>query len=94
MAETDFVNVEDHVRVNGAVVPGPHGEQVVIFSVDEDLRVNEEVKRVEADREVCAKNGSTLPVKDNTAQPPCHLLDLPLETHRDDPPKVNDSIKQ
>ncbi|CAA7404536.1 unnamed protein product [Spirodela intermedia] len=47
VAETDVVHVEDHVRVHENIFPGPHGEHIVVVSVDEDLRVNEEIKRAE-----------------------------------------------
>lgn len=42
-----MVNVTDHVHVHKTVVPGPHGEQVVAMTVDEDINIQGILKKNE-----------------------------------------------
>ncbi|CAA6667725.1 unnamed protein product [Spirodela intermedia] len=72
VAETDVVHVEDHVRVHENIFPGPHGEHIVVVSVDEDLRVNEEIKRAELSVEASthAQAAVTEALRGTMGQPP------------------------
>ncbi|XP_057468857.1 protein TRACHEARY ELEMENT DIFFERENTIATION-RELATED 7A-like [Actinidia eriantha] len=45
--ETDIVHVDEHLKVKEAVVPGPHGTQAVVLSIEEDVRVEEERRKNE-----------------------------------------------
>ncbi|RWW03032.1 hypothetical protein GW17_00033847 [Ensete ventricosum] len=46
-AKAEVVDVEDHVHIHETVVPGPHGEQLVALSIDEDIKVHEVIKKGE-----------------------------------------------
>ncbi|KAK1293897.1 ATP-dependent DNA helicase Q-like 1 [Acorus calamus] len=46
-AEQEVVEVQDHVRIQEAIVPGPCGEEVVVLNVDEDIRVVEKMNKEE-----------------------------------------------
>lgn len=43
--ETDVVRIDEHVRVQEAIIQGPHGAQAVILSIEEDVHVEEDIKR-------------------------------------------------
>ncbi|KAF7113356.1 hypothetical protein RHSIM_RhsimUnG0132700 [Rhododendron simsii] len=45
--ETDVVRIDEHVRVQEAIIQGPHGAQAVILSIEEDVHVEEDIKRNE-----------------------------------------------
>ncbi|KAG0497354.1 hypothetical protein HPP92_002045 [Vanilla planifolia] len=45
--KSEDVNVEDHIRVHETIVQGPHGEQVITVSVDEDIKAGEIIKKDE-----------------------------------------------
>ncbi|KAJ0972108.1 hypothetical protein J5N97_020067 [Dioscorea zingiberensis] len=45
--EMEVVNVEDHVHVHEAIVQGPQGQQVVALDVQEDIKMQEEIKKSE-----------------------------------------------
>lgn len=45
--ETDVVRIDEHVRVQEAIIQGPHGAQAVILSIEEDEHVEEDIKRNE-----------------------------------------------
>ncbi|XP_042024746.1 protein TRACHEARY ELEMENT DIFFERENTIATION-RELATED 7A-like [Salvia splendens] len=55
--ETDNVKIEEHVRVHEDIVPGPHGTQAVVLTIDEDLHVEEEIHKTS---EVVKSKGSHL----------------------------------
>uniref|UniRef100_A0A6J0PER4 Proline-rich receptor-like protein kinase PERK10 n=1 Tax=Elaeis guineensis var. tenera TaxID=51953 RepID=A0A6J0PER4_ELAGV len=58
--ENDVVNVEDRVRVHETIVSGPHGPQVLALAVDEDIRVQEVMKKNEF---ACEASGTKLGVE-------------------------------
>lgn len=45
--ETDIVRIDEHAKIHEAIIQGPHGAQAVILSIDEDVHVQEEIKRNE-----------------------------------------------
>ncbi|XP_052201509.1 protein TRACHEARY ELEMENT DIFFERENTIATION-RELATED 7-like [Diospyros lotus] len=45
--ETDIVHVDERLKVKEAIVPGPHGPQAVVLSVEEDVHVGEEILKKE-----------------------------------------------
>lgn len=82
VAETDVVHVEDHVRVHEDILPGPHGEHIVVLSIDEDLRVNEEIKRAELSVETSPHSAAAVAETprghdgSTPATTSCHCVDL------------------
>ncbi|KAI3457540.1 hypothetical protein Pfo_014203 [Paulownia fortunei] len=47
--ETDKFKIDEHVKVQEAIVPGPHGTQTVVLTIDEDVHVEEEIKKTEVE---------------------------------------------
>lgn len=45
--ETEVVDIDEHMKVHEAIVPGPHGQQVVVLAVEDDIRIHEEIKKNE-----------------------------------------------
>lgn len=45
--ETDIVNIDEHLRVKEAIIPGPHGPEVKILSIEDDVHIQEEIKKNE-----------------------------------------------
>ncbi|XP_047318234.1 protein TRACHEARY ELEMENT DIFFERENTIATION-RELATED 7A-like [Impatiens glandulifera] len=45
--ETEIVRVDEHLKIQEVVVPGPHGTQTVILNIDEDIHVEEEINKNE-----------------------------------------------
>ncbi|CAI9784331.1 unnamed protein product [Fraxinus pennsylvanica] len=45
--ETDKVRIDEHVRVHEDIVPGPHGTKNVILTIDDDVDIEEEIKKNE-----------------------------------------------
>lgn len=45
--KAEIINVQDHVHVAEAIVPGPHGEKLEVLSVDEDIKYQEVLKEDE-----------------------------------------------
>ena len=43
--ETDIINVEEHLKMKEAIVPGPHGEQALVLLVDDDVHIQEQIKK-------------------------------------------------
>lgn len=41
------MNVDEHVKIQESIIPGPHGEQVKILSIEEDVHIDEEIKKTE-----------------------------------------------
>lgn len=61
--ETNTVHIDEHLKIKEAIVPGPHGPQVVILSVEDDMHIQEEIKRNEKENQ-----GSHIRSTQNTAQ--------------------------
>ncbi|KAM0947275.1 hypothetical protein DsansV1_C08g0084431 [Dioscorea sansibarensis] len=66
--KTEVINVEDHVHVHEAIVPGPHGQQVVILDVDEDIKVQKDINKSEVVGEA-SRAANAAPVVDDERQP-------------------------
>lgn len=48
MEETDIIHIEEHRKIKEAIVAGPHGSyQTVVLSVEDDVHVDEEIRRSE-----------------------------------------------
>ncbi|KAL7208539.1 hypothetical protein ACSBR1_030311 [Camellia fascicularis] len=45
--ETDIVHVHEHLKVKEAVVKGPRGTEVVTLAIDDDVHVDEEIRKEE-----------------------------------------------
>ncbi|VFQ80862.1 unnamed protein product [Cuscuta campestris] len=45
--ESDVVKVDEHIKVHETIVPGPHGTQTTFITIDDDLHIDEEVKKHE-----------------------------------------------
>ncbi|KAJ9675169.1 hypothetical protein PVL29_024211 [Vitis rotundifolia] len=45
--ETDIKKVDEHLTVKEAIVPGPHGEQAVVLFLDDDVHIQEEIRKNE-----------------------------------------------
>ena len=45
--ETDIVTIDEHLKVHEAIIPGPHGPQVMILSIEDDVHIQEEIKKNE-----------------------------------------------
>ncbi|KAK3002963.1 hypothetical protein RJ639_019554 [Escallonia herrerae] len=45
--ETDIIKVDEHLKVHEAIVPGPHGAETVVLSIDEDIHIQEDIKKNE-----------------------------------------------
>ncbi|KAI0529409.1 hypothetical protein KFK09_001958 [Dendrobium nobile] len=45
--EKEAVDVDDHIHVHETIVQGPHGEQLINLSVEEDIRAQEVIKKDE-----------------------------------------------
>ncbi|KAK2980373.1 hypothetical protein RJ640_014546 [Escallonia rubra] len=45
--ETDIIKVDEHLKVHEVIIPGPHGAETVVLSIDEDIHIQEEIKKNE-----------------------------------------------
>jgi len=45
--ETDIIHVDEHRKVNEAIIEGPHGSQAVILSIEDDVHIDEVIKKNE-----------------------------------------------
>ncbi|KAF3780218.1 hypothetical protein EJ110_NYTH38254 [Nymphaea thermarum] len=45
--KSEIINVEEHFKVQEAIVPGPHGQETVVLSIEEDIKFEEKVKKNE-----------------------------------------------
>ncbi|KAF6154904.1 hypothetical protein GIB67_018341 [Kingdonia uniflora] len=45
--KTEILNVDEHLKVQEAIMPGPHGTETVILSVEEDIHIQEVIKKNE-----------------------------------------------
>ena len=45
--ETDEFEIEDRVRVHETFVPGPHGEQAMLVTTEEDIHAHETIRKNE-----------------------------------------------
>lgn len=56
--ETEIIHFDEHRKVQEAVIPGPHGPKAVILSIEEDVHLDEEVRKKEKfGEELHAKSG-------------------------------------
>ena len=47
MQKTEIINIDEHIKVQETIIPGPHGEQIKVLSIEEDLHIEEEIKKNE-----------------------------------------------
>ncbi|EXB40985.1 hypothetical protein L484_020720 [Morus notabilis] len=45
--KAEIINFDEHKKVQEAIVPGPNGEQVKILTIEEDVHIDEEIKKAE-----------------------------------------------
>lgn len=45
--ETDLVHVDEHFKMKEAIVEGPHGPQVVMLEIEDDVHVDKVIKKDE-----------------------------------------------
>lgn len=45
--ETDIIHVDEHKKVEETTVPGPFGQQAVVISVEDDVHIDEEIRKTE-----------------------------------------------
>ncbi|XP_058097319.1 protein TRACHEARY ELEMENT DIFFERENTIATION-RELATED 7A [Magnolia sinica] len=45
--ETEVVDIDEHIKVQEAIVPGPRGPHAVILSVEDDIQIHEDIKKNE-----------------------------------------------
>ncbi|KAF5197009.1 leucine-rich repeat extensin-like protein [Thalictrum thalictroides] len=81
--KSEVINVDEHLKVHEAIAPGPHGTQAVVLTIEEDVHVQEQIKKNELSREGLEGKNNTkeelLAVADNAASsaPSAHhLLEL------------------
>ncbi|TYJ10964.1 hypothetical protein E1A91_A11G243800v1, partial [Gossypium mustelinum] len=43
--KTEILSIDEHVKVEEAIVPGPHGAQNTVLLVEDDIRIDEEIKK-------------------------------------------------
>ncbi|MBA0735265.1 hypothetical protein Gogos_019129 [Gossypium gossypioides] len=43
--KTEILSIDEHVKVQEAIVPGPHGAQNAVLLVEDDIRIDEEIKK-------------------------------------------------
>lgn len=55
--ERKDIDVDEHLKVHEMIVRGPHGPKKVLVSVDDDVRVHEDVHRSEVDMVGKGKHG-------------------------------------
>ncbi|XP_027093402.1 protein TRACHEARY ELEMENT DIFFERENTIATION-RELATED 7A [Coffea arabica] len=63
--ETKIVNMDEHLKVQEAIVQGPHGQKTVVLSVEDDVHVNEvdykKSKSLSDEQSMHAKSGEIAP---------------------------------
>ncbi|GMH00835.1 hypothetical protein Nepgr_002674 [Nepenthes gracilis] len=45
--ETEDIDVDEHMKVRGLIMPGPHGPRTVVLSVEDDVNVHERFRKNE-----------------------------------------------
>ncbi|KAL4651081.1 hypothetical protein ACB092_01G133600 [Castanea dentata] len=45
--EVEIIHVDEHKNVKGAIMPGPHGTESVILSVEDDVHIDEVIAKKE-----------------------------------------------
>ncbi|KAL2496622.1 putative leucine-rich repeat extensin-like protein 3 [Forsythia ovata] len=45
--ESDKVKIDEHIKVHEDIVPGPHGTKTVVLTIDEDVNIEEVIKKNE-----------------------------------------------
>ncbi|XP_039041617.1 proline-rich receptor-like protein kinase PERK10 [Hibiscus syriacus] len=43
--KAEIINIDEHVKVQEAIVPGPHGEQNTVLFIEGDIHIDEEIKK-------------------------------------------------
>ena len=49
--ETDIVDIDEHLKIQEAIIPGPHGPQVKILSIEDDVHIQEKIIKNEKEIE-------------------------------------------
>lgn len=47
MEKSETINVEEHFKVQEAIVPGPHGQETVVLSMEEVIKFEDKIKEDE-----------------------------------------------
>ncbi|XP_059631658.1 protein TRACHEARY ELEMENT DIFFERENTIATION-RELATED 7A-like [Cornus florida] len=45
--ETDIIRADEHLKIKEAIVQGPHGQEAVVLSIDDDVHVDEVIRKNE-----------------------------------------------
>eukprot|EP00257_Ricinus_communis_P025361 XP_025012775.1 proline-rich receptor-like protein kinase PERK2 [Ricinus communis] len=45
--KTEIIDFDEHMKVQETIVPGPHGEQMKVLTIEEDIHINEKIKKNE-----------------------------------------------
>jgi hypothetical protein len=45
--KTEIISIDENKKVQEAIIPGPHGEKVLVLSIEEDVHIEEEIKKNE-----------------------------------------------
>ncbi|OVA06593.1 hypothetical protein BVC80_6729g3 [Macleaya cordata] len=45
--KAEIINIDEHMKVQETIVPGPHGAQAVVLSIEEDVHIEEAIKKNE-----------------------------------------------
>ncbi|XP_040997984.1 protein TRACHEARY ELEMENT DIFFERENTIATION-RELATED 7A-like [Juglans microcarpa x Juglans regia] len=45
--ETDIIHVDEHRTIKEAIIPGPHGPRAVVLSIDDDIHIDEVIRKNE-----------------------------------------------
>lgn len=43
----EVINFDEHTKFQESIVPGPHGEQMKILTIEQDVHFDEEIKKTE-----------------------------------------------
>lgn len=43
--KAEIVRIDEHMKVQEAIIPGPHGEQTTVLTIEEDVHIEEEIKK-------------------------------------------------
>lgn len=41
------MKIDQHLKIKEAIIPGPHGPQTVILSVEDDIHIQEDIRKNE-----------------------------------------------
>lgn len=45
--ETDIIHIDEHKKVKETIVPGPFGQQAVVITVEDDVHIDEVIRKNE-----------------------------------------------